>query len=276
MKLLFVTLAAYLCAAATVNNLNAQDMDSSNKEKKAAQAKPVVQLAKIEIDPSRTAEYRDALTTEITTSVRVEPGVVGLYAVADRDNPASVNILEVYADEDAYNSHIVSPHFLKYKSETADIVSELELVPAVPIVFGGRIGNEDNAVFPLGNEGLAEWFTGEVHVQSLVEPADMENLYSVGQVTFSPGGRTHWHTHPIGQTLLVLDGRGFYQERGKPAQLLTKGSVVAIPKDVEHWHGASDDTKLVHIAISNIENGSNVTWMAPVNDDEFAEANKDN
>jgi 4-carboxymuconolactone decarboxylase len=89
-----------------------------------------------------------------------------------------------------------------------------------------------------------------------------------------PGGRTYWHTHPIGQTLLVLEGQGWYQERGKPARLLTKGSVVAIPKDVEHWHGASAGTKLVHIAISNVENSNSVTWMLPVSDEEYAEVNK--
>jgi len=133
--------------------------------------------------------------------------------------------------------------------------------------------NQNESIFPLGNRGPSEWFTGEVHVQGLVNPDEMENLYTVGQVTFSPGGRTNWHTHPIGQTLLVLEGKGWYQEYGKPAQLLTKGSVVAIPKDVEHWHGASADTKLVHIAISNIANGSAVTWMTPVTDEEYAEVN---
>jgi len=130
------------------------------------------------------------------------------------------------------------------------------------------------AIFPLGSRGPSDWFTGEVYVQGLVNPDEMENLYTVGQVTFMPGGRTHWHTHPIGQTLLVLEGRGWYQERGKPEQELTKGSVIAIPKDVGHWHGASADTKLVHIAISNIEGASNVTWMSPVNDGEYAEVNK--
>lgn len=131
-----------------------------------------------------------------------------------------------------------------------------------------------SSVFPLGERGSADWFTGEVHVQGLVSPDEMEGLYSVGQVTFEPGGRTYWHTHPIGQTLLVIEGKGFYQERGKPAQVLTKRSVVPIPKDVEHWHGASADMKLVHIAISNIANGSAVTWMAPVSNEEYAKVNK--
>lgn len=129
--------------------------------------------------------------------------------------------------------------------------------------------NQNTEIFPLGNRGSAEWFSGEVYVQGLLSPDQMEGLYSVGQVTFMPGGRTYWHTHPIGQTLLVLEGRGWYQERGKPAQELVKGSVVAIPKDVEHWHGASADTKLVHIAISNVHDGSAVTWTTPVNDEEY-------
>lgn len=130
------------------------------------------------------------------------------------------------------------------------------------------------SVFPLGDPGSSDWFTGEVYVQGLVSPDQIEGLYSVGQVTFEPGGKTNWHTHPAGQVLLVTEGRGWYQERGKPAQELIKGSVVAIPKDVEHWHGASKETKLVHIAISNIKDNSAVTWLAPVNDEEYGSVDK--
>jgi len=127
----------------------------------------------------------------------------------------------------------------------------------------------NSSIFPLGNIGSSEWFSGEVHVQGLVAPEQMENLYNVGQVTFSPGGRTRWHTHPIGQVLLVTEGRGWYQEWEKPAQELIKGSVVAIPKDVSHWHGAAADSQMVHIAISNVKDGSNVTWGSPVTDEEY-------
>eukprot|EP01133_Synstelium_polycarpum_P016552 gene16552-19668_t len=127
------------------------------------------------------------------------------------------------------------------------------------------------SIFPLGNMGPSEWFSGEVHVQGLVAPDQMENLYNVGQVTFSPGARTHWHTHPIGQVLLVTEGKGWYQERGKPAQVLSRGTTVVIPKDVEHWHGASAAHKMVHIAISNVQNGSAVNWLTPVTDQEYAE-----
>ncbi|MDU1892690.1 MAG: cupin domain-containing protein [Dysgonomonas sp.] len=126
-----------------------------------------------------------------------------------------------------------------------------------------------SSLFPVGERGSSDWFTGEVYVQGLVSPDQIEGLYSVGQVTFEPRGKTNWHTHPIGQVLLVTEGKGWYQERGKPAQPLTPGSVVTIPKDVEHWHGAAKDSKMVHIAISNIKDNSPVTWLNPVTDEEY-------
>jgi quercetin dioxygenase-like cupin family protein/alkylhydroperoxidase/carboxymuconolactone decarboxylase family protein YurZ len=129
-------------------------------------------------------------------------------------------------------------------------------------------------LFPKGNRGPSAWFTGAVYVQPLVNPPEMENLYSVGNVSFEASARTHWHTHPIGQTLLVTEGSGWYQERGKPAKPLVKGSVAAIPKDVEHWHGAAKDRPMAHIAISNMEDGSNVTWLTPVTDEEYREATR--
>ncbi|SDL38909.1 cupin domain-containing protein [Pedobacter antarcticus] len=134
--------------------------------------------------------------------------------------------------------------------------------------------SENETIFPLGNRGPENWFSGEVHVQTLVSPEQIEGLYTVGQVTFSAGGRTYWHTHPIGQVLLVIEGKGWYQERGKPAQVLQKGTVVAIPKEVEHWHGASAEHKMVHIAVSNIADGNSVTWKTPVTGEEYAEVNK--
>lgn len=129
--------------------------------------------------------------------------------------------------------------------------------------------NKTTSVFPLGGKGSSEWFTGEVHVQGLVNPDQIEGLYNVGQVTFAPKGKTNWHTHPIGQVLLVTEGKGWYQERGKAAQELLPGSVIIIPKDTEHWHGATKDSKLVHIAISNMKDGTPVTWLGPVTDEEY-------
>ena len=170
------------------------------------------------------------------------------------------------------------------KSEVAEIITHLAFYVGWPKAWSAfnmakEIYEEDkiligNSVWDKGERGSSDWFTGTVWVKGLLSPDEMENLYNIGCVTFEPCGRTLWHTHPIGQTLLVTEGRGWYQERGKTARLLTKGSVVAIPKDVEHWHGAAKDSKLVHIAISNMRDGSNVTWLKPVTEEEYNEVNK--
>jgi len=91
----------------------------------------------------------------------------------------------------------------------------------------------------------------------------------VSNVVFEPGCRNHWHTHPSGQILLVIDGKGYYQERGKPARLITKGDVVVIPSHIEHWHGASKDCSLTHIAITNNKDKVAVDWLTPVTDEEY-------
>lgn len=152
-------------------------------------------------------------------------------------------------------------------------LTEAELQDAQ--LIGALAGVEQRGgVFAQGDRGPGEWFTGTVWVQPLVASGEVEELYSVGQVTFEPGGRTLWHTHPAGQVLLVTGGRGFYQERGKAARPLAAGDVVAIPKDVEHWHGAARDSRFVHIAISNVHDGSAVTWTSPVTETEYRQANR--
>lgn len=99
----------------------------------------MVRLAKLIIDSSQLEKYKAALKEEIETSVRVEPGVLTLYAVAEKNNPTHITILEIYADKNAYNSHVQTPHFLKYKTLTKDMVKSLELVETEPIVPGMKI-----------------------------------------------------------------------------------------------------------------------------------------
>lgn len=91
-------------------------------------------------------------------------------------------------------------------------------------------------IFPQGQPLPKEWFSGNAFITSLVAK-DKNNEFSAGSVTFEPGARTNWHTHPKGQVLMVLEGNGFYQEKGKSAQPIKKGDVVNIPENVEHWHG---------------------------------------
>ncbi|MDE3184085.1 MAG: antibiotic biosynthesis monooxygenase [Bacteroidota bacterium] len=99
----------------------------------------MVRLAKIVIDSSQLENYKTMLKEEIETSVRVEPGVITLYAVSEKEHPTHITILEIYADTAAYKSHLQTPHFIKYKTGTKDMVKSLDLVPADPIVPGMKI-----------------------------------------------------------------------------------------------------------------------------------------
>lgn len=96
-------------------------------------------------------------------------------------------------------------------------------------------------LFPKGEKLSNAWFTGNAYLKPLVAK-DKNNEFSIGSVTFEPGARTIWHTHPQGQVLIVTEGDGFYQEKGKPARALKKGDIVTIPENTEHWHGASPNS----------------------------------
>ena len=96
---------------------------------------PLVRIAELEIDPSQVPAYRDALKEEITTSIRVEPGVLTLYAVSVKDQPSQIRIFETYKDQAAYESHLQSPHFKKYKTETQGMVKFLKLIETEPILL---------------------------------------------------------------------------------------------------------------------------------------------
>jgi len=123
-------------------------------------------------------------------------------------------------------------------------------------------------VFPKGDQITNNNFTGTAWLQMLVNNDSIYNA-SIGNVTFEPGARTNWHKHPGGQILLVTDGSGYYQEKGKPAQHIQKGDVVRIPPDTEHWHGASPTSGLTHIAISPNTNKGSVVWLQPVTNEEY-------
>ena len=99
----------------------------------------MVRLAKLVIDSTQLENYNSLLKEEIETSVRVEPGVLTLYGVAEKNDPTHITILEIYADTVAYKSHILTPHFIKYKNGTKDMVKSLELVETVPLVPGMKI-----------------------------------------------------------------------------------------------------------------------------------------
>jgi quercetin dioxygenase-like cupin family protein len=125
----------------------------------------------------------------------------------------------------------------------------------------------DGEIFPRGDKITNSNFKGTAYLKMLVN-ADSLNPTTVGSVTFEPGARTKWHTHPGGQILLVMDGAGYYQEKGQPKKILRKGDVVKCPPNVPHWHGASIDTAFVQVAITNRHRGETV-WLHEVTDDEY-------
>ncbi|MFE0757135.1 putative quinol monooxygenase [Inquilinus sp. NPDC058860] len=99
---------------------------------------PYVRLAELEIDPARVAEFSAAIREGIETAIRVEPGVLALHAVFEKDDPARVRVFEIYSDETAYRTHLQTPHFQKFRAETETMVRSRRLLDAVPIVLGAK------------------------------------------------------------------------------------------------------------------------------------------
>jgi len=154
---------------------------------------------------------------------------------------------------------------------------ELTIIAAAALLFACSPKTDQNMdtteIFPKGQALPKEWFTGNAYLTPLVSK-DKNNNFSAGSVTFEPGARTKWHTHPRGQVLIVVEGQGLYQEKGEPARLIKKGDVVNIPENIEHWQGASADSKMIHIAITNYEGEEQVTWLHPVSEADYHSANQ--
>ena len=118
------------------------------------------------------------------------------------------------------------------------------------------------------SQGLAEYFTGSVRVDPLFSVAEPSRLAGA-HVTFEPGARTAWHTHPLGQTLIVTAGTGWVQQQGGGVEEIREGDVVRIPPAVKHWHGATATTRMRHIALQEQLDGKVVDWMEKVSDAQY-------
>jgi quercetin dioxygenase-like cupin family protein len=117
-------------------------------------------------------------------------------------------------------------------------------------------------------KGPAEWFTGTVRIDPLFD-APAPARVAGASVTFEPGARTAWHSHPFGQTLIVVAGSGLAQRWGGPIEEIRPGDVIWISPDEKHWHGASPTTAMTHIAVHEKLDGKTVEWMEPVSDDQY-------
>ena len=113
-----------------------------------------------------------------------------------------------------------------------------------------------------------EWFTGTVRIDPLFD-AEGDTHASAGSVTFEPGARTAWHTHPLGQVLIVTSGLGWAQCEGGPIEEIRPGNVVHFAPGEKHWHGASPTSTVTHIAIQEHQNGKVVDWMEQVSDEQY-------
>jgi quercetin dioxygenase-like cupin family protein len=126
-----------------------------------------------------------------------------------------------------------------------------------------RIGSQPS------RKGSAEYFTGSVRIDPLFQAPNPARL-SAASVTFEPGARTAWHTHPLGQTLIITWGCGWVQREGDPVEEVRPGDIVWFPPGEKHWHGATPTTGMTHIAVQELLNGKNVDWMEKVGDEQYA------
>jgi quercetin dioxygenase-like cupin family protein len=118
--------------------------------------------------------------------------------------------------------------------------------------------------------GPSDWFTGAVYIDPVAAVSGASRV-SASNVHFTPGARTHWHTHPHGQTIFVLEGVGRCQRRGGPVEEIRAGDRVFFEPGEEHWHGAAPNRFMLHVAIAQADDeGSVVTWGEPVTDEEYA------
>jgi len=125
-----------------------------------------------------------------------------------------------------------------------------------------RVGSQPST------KGPEDWFTGTVRIDPLFQANDPARAAG-NTVTFEPGARTAWHTHPLGQTLIVMTGFGWVQREGGPIEDIRPGDVVWFAPGEKHWHGASPTTAMTHIAIQENHNGKVVDWMEKVTDEQY-------
>src|SRR5215207_2311389 len=122
------------------------------------------------------------------------------------------------------------------------------------------------------NPGPGDWFTGAVYIDTVATPTEPSRL-AAASVHFTPGARTAWHTHPLGQTIYVTEGVGVCRRRGGPIELIRAGDRVRFEPGEEHWHGAAPDRFMTHLAMQEADDtGSPVTWGEHVTDEEYAAA----
>ena len=153
------------------------------------------------------------------------------------------------------------------EGNVASEVLQKILKPDEPVKKDEKAIIDQSLIFPKGEKVTNNNFTGNAWLHQMVMP-DSSNPTLVGTVTFEAGARSKWHFHPGGQILIILEGTGYYQEKGSTKRIIKKGDVVKCPPNIPHWHGASKEDKLIQTAITNTQNGP-VVWLEAVTDEEY-------
>ncbi len=235
-------------------------------------------LAEIEVHPQYLREYLAAAAEIQKASLAEEPGVVCLFPTQTNEDSCQIRILEIYASQQAYEHHIKTAHFQKYKQGTLRMVKHLKLQDLQPLTpetmntLFKRFNMEHptfeslNSPWPKGepNTGYAQYFIGKSYLADV--GGGMHN------VTFEPRCRNNWHIHHKQvQVLICVAGRGWYQEWGKEPQEMTPGTIIAIPAEVKHWHGAAKDSWFQHLTYhKDVQEGASNEWLEPVMDDIYS------
>ena len=238
-----------------------------------------VMMSLIEVKPEKLEDFKSLITVEFSRSVAEEAGVMAMFATNEKGGRSNfIHTLEVFADDEARQKYSQSEKYKSYRKRL-DTMTESQKDftnnPAnVKLSEKGLHLSPDGqplSVFPLGqpNTAFAQYFDG----QSYLAPLSTEQV-GIFNVTFEPGCRNHWHIHHAskggGQILIVVAGRGWYQEWGKPAVELKPGDVVNIPANVKHWHGAAKDSWFQHLAVEVGGEGTSNEWCEAVSPEEYA------
>lgn len=145
-------------------------------------------------------------------------------------------------------------------------------ISLVCLVFSNRVQGQENSIFAKGEIATVNNHTGTVWLKELNVPDSVFN-FSIAQATFAPGAKLDWHIHPAGQYLLITEGVGYYQEKGKPVQVVHKGEVIKCLPGIEHWHGATPGNNFSYIGTTPTQKGKTI-WLKRVSDLEYQKAEK--
>ena len=142
------------------------------------------------------------------------------------------------------------------------------IISLIFTVFVGYAQIQDSAIFPKGQIGAnSDNYTGTIWLNELNHP-DSNFTFSLAQAVYAPGAKLNWHIHPGGQYLLITEGTGYYQEKGKPGQIVHKGDIIECLPGVAHWHGAGPGSSFAYVAVTPVTKGKTI-WLQRVTDEEY-------